>query len=1246
MTTPYNEKKDCCGCGLCEVRCQTRALSMEPDEEGFLYPAVDSAACIECGFCIKLCPVVHAEALKQKSEPGFYAARHKSEEVLMHSTSGGAFTALSDVILKKGGTVFGADFDSNLHVIHCAAHTAAERDRMRVSKYVQSDMRIVFSMIGTALVDGPALFTGTPCQCAAIRSFFNGREPDGLYVCDVLCHSVPSPLVWEAYKRLLEEEKGAPLTHVQFRSKKYEWSRDNSNKGFIYTTSGSDEQFEDSRYYDLFVKKRVISRPACAACRFTDVHRASDITIADCWGIEKHAPELYDARGVSLVMTNSSKGAALLKEASASMDISERPKEEITAEQQRLSFPAPFPPERRAFWDVFKKSGLKEALKETTAVSGADIKPASDAGTDRQYRETSFETDCVLIADSDPLELSLLQEALSADYNIETAENSVKVLEKLRSENISLLVCADADVVMPAKKLLAAIHAEADLAQTPILLITQENDADIEDIVFDFSAGDVVSKPIDLKMFMKRVRNIFNIRNAAQISVQNQLYAQQLQQQQLVLRIMEHDELTGLYNRQAFYRYVREKLDANHDKKYMIVRWDIDQFASFNDSAGIAEGDRLLRELGEELIEGQSGDTIYARLESDNFVMLAEEWSCFPENMLRRLSEWSEWFAADYTINWRIGVYHITDPDKDPALMCDYALLALRSTEKSYTNRIAVYDATMRDAMMEEQLLTEQMIPALKNGEFVVYYQPQYNYSTSELIGAEALVRWNHPTRGLLLPGAFIPLFERNGLISRLDAFVWEEVCRHMREWMKVFNDPLPVSVNLSRVDIYRDDLFDTLCGLVRDYGIPIDKLRLEITESAYMKDAEKLQDVVRRLSEAGFIIEMDDFGSAYSSLNMLKDIPVDILKLDLKFLSSTDSRTSARGGNILSSVVRMARWLRLPIIAEGVETMEQADYLKSVGCLYMQGFYFARPMTKRSYEKLTGKAARGQMDQYKYVRVADAERFWDASAQTGLLFNKYMCAAALLERSGDKLELIRANDHYFEELGCTRETYTPSALDVWQRFTPESRAALNAAMDEAVKTGQEKSCLTASYSFTGEGLIWIRGHSRLLAKNTGSEMFFVWLENVTELKQTEEKLKRQEQQLTRLYNSVPCGISEFEIIDGRAYMVRGNDTAYKLLGYNSFRDYRDFFNFHSDTTPPYPFILPEDLERMAVLAQKAIETGEVLPMECRMLYKTGGYRWFDVRMQRSFDEEGKLVFQTAYIDIDDRKRAEETPES
>ncbi|MHC1745696.1 MAG: Coenzyme F420 hydrogenase/dehydrogenase, beta subunit C-terminal domain [Negativicutes bacterium] len=364
MKSVYLTKEDCCGCSACYNVCAKQAITMKADEEGFLYPEIDQIRCIDCGRCIQICPLIHDGNYKNDHTPRFYVARHKSQEVLRQSTSGGAFTAISDDILRQNGVVYGVDYDAGFHVLHQRAETAEQRDRMRISKYVQSDIGDIYAQIKDDLRNGRmVLFTGTPCQAAGLRGFMNNSPlMDRLYICDLICHSIPSPLIWEEYKLLLEREKGGKLVSVQFRSKKDGWSRGNSNKGFLFSTDKSPAIHEDDRFYQLFFKVGTITRPSCSQCRFTDIHRVSDLTIADYFGIEKYSPEWFDPLGVSLILVNSQKGASLFDQCRQDLHAEERPKEEALNEQKRLSKSSQSPGKRSIFWEEFRRFGFEYVI--------------------------------------------------------------------------------------------------------------------------------------------------------------------------------------------------------------------------------------------------------------------------------------------------------------------------------------------------------------------------------------------------------------------------------------------------------------------------------------------------------------------------------------------------------------------------------------------------------------------------------------------------------------------------------------------------------------------------------------------------------------------------------------------------------------------------------------------------------------------------------------------------------------------
>lgn len=277
----------------------------------------------------------------------------------------------------------------------------------------------------------------------------------------------------------------------------------------------------------------------------------------------------------------------------------------------------------------------------------------------------------------------------------------------------------------------------------------------------------------------------------------------------------------------------------------------------------------------------------------------------------------------------------------------DNATIARRAVKGSALNNIGFYDGGMKEELHHRQFIEEEMHKALLNNEFVMYLQPKYCISTDTIIGAEALVRWIHPTRGMISPNEFIPLFEQNGFILKLDRIIWESACQKIRHWIDEGYDPVPISVNVSRQYLTTFDVAGAVSELVKKYDIPVKMLELEITESV---DAPGVEEVIRKIKEAGFTILMDDFGSGYSSLNMLKTTQFDVLKIDRSFLS--EFMESDRGRKIIHHTISMSRDIGLDIIAEGVETLDQAQFLSSCGCNAAQGFYYSRPIPADDFDK------------------------------------------------------------------------------------------------------------------------------------------------------------------------------------------------------------------------------------------------------------------------------------------------------
>uniref|UniRef100_UPI003AB2AEB0 EAL domain-containing protein n=1 Tax=Selenobaculum sp. TaxID=3074374 RepID=UPI003AB2AEB0 len=382
---------------------------------------------------------------------------------------------------------------------------------------------------------------------------------------------------------------------------------------------------------------------------------------------------------------------------------------------------------------------------------------------------------------------------------------------------------------------------------------------------------------------------------------------------------------------------------------------------------------------------------------------------------------------------------------------------------------------------------------ALESGQFEFYLQPKCSIDTGNIVGAEALVRWRHPMKGLISPGKFIPVFEKNGFILKLDVYIWESVCKLLRQWIDEGRQPMPISVNVSRINLYNPKLCDILIGLVEKYQLEPYLLELELTESAYTENEKLLVSIIERLRGYGFRILMDDFGSGYSSLNILKNLPVDVLKIDLHFLGGSDKFN--RGGNILTSVVRMAKWMALPVIVEGVETREQVDFLCSIACTTAQGYYFSPPIPVLDYEKMLDSSVKCNENlSITFETDMQLKNFWDQNSGKNVLFNTLIGAVAIYELCQDNLEMLRANDDYFKMVEWSREDFFAKSHKILDYIHHDDRKNILKIFYEAVGMREILTCKFRRF-ISGDKYIWIHAKIRFIAGSHDRFLFFAVME-------------------------------------------------------------------------------------------------------------------------------------------------------
>lgn len=570
----------------------------------------------------------------------------------------------------------------------------------------------------------------------------------------------------------------------------------------------------------------------------------------------------------------------------------------------------------------------------------------------------------ILIIEDNALNRMILKQILENDYEVLEAENGLVGLDILREKKDDIMLIL-LDMIMPIMDgyaFLDIVKNDRELSLVPVIVMTQRDSEEDEVDVLAHGATDFVPKPYKPQIILHRVASLIKLRETA--AMVNQF---------------KFDSLTGLYSKAFFYQKVREKLQENLDKQYCIVSTNIENFTLYNDSFGREAGDALLKESAILLQQKGGEGIIYGRYSGDRYLCLCEK-EVEEEKILDFIENKNDKeFSALEQVSIKFGVYEITDRTTSVEQMCDRALLAVESISGRYDQSVAVYDDNMREKMLREKAITDCMETALAENQFVVYYQPKVNLQDNTLAGAEALVRWINPEWGFMNPGEFIPLFEKNGFISQLDEYVWESVCRQLRQWKDQGLPIIPVSVNVSRIDIFHSHLVELFRDLIERYDLNPYYLHLEITESAYTEHSEQILETVNRLRHLGFVIEMDDFGSGYSSLNILSQMSLDVVKLDLKFIQNELARPAEK--SLIEDVIKMAHKLDLTVVAEGVETRDQEKRLQIAGCDVGQGYLFSKPIPKEEFEKMLKtsqteqrEARKAKHDQKKKMMIIDED--------------------------------------------------------------------------------------------------------------------------------------------------------------------------------------------------------------------------------------------------------------------------------
>lgn len=416
--------------------------------------------------------------------------------------------------------------------------------------------------------------------------------------------------------------------------------------------------------------------------------------------------------------------------------------------------------------------------------------------------------------------------------------------------------------------------------------------------------------------------------------------------------LAECDPLTGAYNRNGFISKTEKVLMGSTQKnEYAILFFNIKGFKVINELFGIEGGDDVLRESVERLQNSTLNPIFVARFEADHFVCLMRQKDLNYDKLTEMCHRIYVRDDKKFNFYGRVGIYLIADTTKGVSGMCDRAKLAEDYIQDDFAKPYSVYDINMRNGFVTKKELTSELSRALDSQEFEVYYQPVYNLKTGDIASAEALVRWNHPERGLLMPGYFIPIFEENGFISELDCFIGNQSTKFLQDRISENKFSVPVAVNLSRMDFYDTKLLETMLTNIKEVRLPVGHPRIEITESAYSSLVKNDSGFLRHIKDMGIKILLDDFGSGYSSFSSLREFDFDIIKLDMGFIRQIGVNKKSK--KIIRSIIELAHEIGSQVIAEGVETKEQADFLTAANCDFVQGYLYSKPITQQAFGEL-----------------------------------------------------------------------------------------------------------------------------------------------------------------------------------------------------------------------------------------------------------------------------------------------------
>ena len=698
----------------------------------------------------------------------------------------------------------------------------------------------------------------------------------------------------------------------------------------------------------------------------------------------------------------------------------------------------------------------------------------------------------ILLIESNKEETEIFSQIVSSAFDLTCIFDQNQALSLLQEDsNKFSTVIVELEIALSFLKKMRKIRS---LKNIPVIVSSETSDSELEDELLALGVIYFLKKPYNKKRVLSRISVAVKLSGAEKSII-----------------TLEHDELTGLYTRQAFLQKTEQIRNNNPNKEFCIIGFDFENFKSTNTLYGEKKCNEFLAYTAKKLMEkvpyGISG-----RFGGDQYILFLEGKGAVDLDVLSRIQKSILDSAPIPHQNVKVGIYAPIDSECSMVLCCDRAFIAIREIKGIYGKDVAFFESTLLQHLLDEQRIIETMERGLQNGEFKVFYQPKHEVISGNIAGAEALVRWEHPEYGFLQPNQFIPLFERNGFISKLDSFILEQVCKDVKRWQDNGFPLVPISVNISRHDLLTPECLEKQLQIVDSFGINHNLLHIEVTESLYSENTDVIISQVKKAQELGFLIEMDDFGSGYSSLGLLSSFPLDILKLDISFVRNIKANEI-----VVENIIKMAHRMGLLTVAEGAESNEQFSTLKGLGCDFIQGFYFSRPLSVQNFESYLKKST---------VFAGSNDSFPKKKKISNINENLLIAANEVAEslpggffscHAGGDQQIIAFNSELMRMYGCStseefrkyignsfvnliyEKDHDHVVQTIYNQITPENDTG---SIDFRIKTKDEQ-------------IKYVRTYGRFVRTEKYGDIFYVFMNDITE--ERNRKIKAEQDRLKKI---------------------------------------------------------------------------------------------------------------------------------